>query len=71
VVGTLQAIEVLKELVGLGDSLVGRLLIYDALGARFQTVNFAWDPNNPLNGEKPTILDLSAHEEGGDGVCAA
>jgi len=71
VVGTLQAIEVLKELLGLGDSLVGRLLIYDARGARFQTVNIAWDPNNPLNGENPTILDLSAHEEGGDGVCAA
>jgi len=71
VVGTLQAIEVLKELLGLGDSLVGRLLIYDARGARFQTVNIAWDPNNPLNGENPTILDLSVHEGGGDGVCAA
>jgi adenylyltransferase/sulfurtransferase len=71
VVGTLQAIEVLKELLGLGDSLVGRLLIYDARGARFQTVNIAWDPNNPLNGENPKILDLSAHTEGGDGVCAA
>ena len=71
VVGTLQAIEVLKELLDLGDSLVGRLLIYDARGARFQTVNIAWDPNNPLNGENPTIRDLSAHAEGGGGVCAA
>ena len=71
VVGTLQAIEVLKELLDLGDSLVGRLLIYDARGARFQTVNIAWDPNNPLNGENPTIRALSAHAEGGGGVCAA
>ena len=71
VVGTLQAIEVLKELLDLGDSLVGRLLIYDARGARFQTVNIAWDPNNPLNGENPTIRDLSVHGQGGDGVCAA
>ena len=71
VVGTLQAIEVLKELLDLGDSLVGRLLIYDARGARFQTVNIAWDPNNPLNGENPTIRDLSVHAEGSDGVCAA
>jgi len=71
VVGTLQAIEVLKELLELGDSLVGRLLIYDARGARFQTVNIAWDPNNPLNGENPTIRDLSVHAEGDGGVCAA
>jgi adenylyltransferase/sulfurtransferase len=71
VVGTLQAIEVLKELLEIGDSLVGRLLIYDARGARFQTVNITWDPNNPLNGENPTIRDLSVHREGGDGVCAA
>ena len=71
VVGTLQAIEVLKELLDLGDSLVGRLLIYDARGARFQTVNIAWDPNNPLNGENPTIRDLSVHAEGSAGVCAA
>lgn len=71
VVGTLQALEVIKELLGLGDSLVGRLLIYDARGARFQTVNIAWDPKNPLNGENPTITDLSAHKGGGADICAA
>lgn len=63
VLGTLQATEVLKELLGIGDSLVGRLLIYDALGARFETMNYAWDPDNPLNGEKPIITDLSTHME--------
>lgn len=61
VIGTLQATEVLKEILEIGDSLVGRLLIYDARACRFETVNIAWDPDNPLNGETPKILDLSSH----------
>jgi adenylyltransferase/sulfurtransferase len=66
VLGTLQAIEVLKEIIGVGESLSdGRLLIYDARGARFQTVNVAWDPNNPLTGENATITDLAIHKAGG------
>jgi adenylyltransferase/sulfurtransferase len=63
VLGTLQATEVLKELLGIGTPLIGRLLIYDALGARFETMNYGWDPDNPLNGEKPMITDLSEHME--------
>ncbi len=63
VIGTLQATEVLKELTGVGDSLAGRLLIYDALACRFENVNIAWDPANPLSGENPTITDLSIHEQ--------
>jgi molybdopterin/thiamine biosynthesis adenylyltransferase len=70
VIGTLQATEVLKELLGIGDTLVGRLLIYDALSARFETVKVAWDPDNPLSGHNPTITDLSAHGAIGDGACA-
>jgi adenylyltransferase/sulfurtransferase len=61
VVGTLQATEVLKEILGAGSSLAGRLLIYDALAARFEMLNVAWDPENPLTGRSPTIKDLSAH----------
>ncbi|MGI9385975.1 MAG: HesA/MoeB/ThiF family protein, partial [Methyloligellaceae bacterium] len=61
VIGTLQATEILKEILGIGESLVGRLLIYDARACRFETVNISWDPENPLNGEKPTLLDLSSH----------
>jgi len=53
--------EVLKELIGIGDSLAGRLLIYDALSARFQEVRYGWDRSNPLSGDKPTIRDLSVH----------
>jgi adenylyltransferase/sulfurtransferase len=61
VVGSLQATEVLKELLGIGDSLAGHLLIYDGLGQRFERVRFAWDPDNPLSGRAPTIKDLSIH----------
>jgi adenylyltransferase/sulfurtransferase len=61
VLGTLAATEVLKEITGAGDSLAGRLLIYDAKAARFETVRVAWDPDNPLSGRAPTIRDLSIH----------
>jgi molybdopterin/thiamine biosynthesis adenylyltransferase len=61
VIGTLQATEVLKEILGIGDTLAGRLLIYDALSTRFQQVKVAWDPDNPLSGTNPTIRDLSSH----------
>jgi molybdopterin-synthase adenylyltransferase len=63
VLGTLAAVEIVKELLGIGDSLAGRLLIYDGLGARFETVTFPWDPDNPLTGTQPTITDLSIHAE--------
>lgn len=61
VIGTLQAVEVLKELLGIGESLCGRLLVYDALSARFETINVKWDPDNPLTGRTPTIRDLTIH----------
>jgi molybdopterin-synthase adenylyltransferase len=61
VVGTLQATEVLKEILEIGDSLVGRLLMYDGLSARFDTIKYTWNPANPLNGETPAIRDLSTH----------
>jgi molybdopterin-synthase adenylyltransferase len=59
VIGTLAAVEVVKELLGLGESLVGKLLLYDALQARFTTVAYSWDPQNPLNGKNPRFHDLS------------
>ena len=75
VVGTLQATEVLKEILGLGESLAGRLLIYDALSTRFEQVKFAWDRGNPLSGDTPSIRDLSSHKSVASGpadvpVCA-
>ena len=50
VMGTLQAVEVLKELLGLGDSLDGTLLIYDALRALFHRIRIAKDPDCPTCG---------------------
>lgn len=72
VIGTLQATEVLKEILGIGTSLAGRLLIYDALAARFETLSVAWDPDNPLSGRTPTITDLSIQGATNSGsTCAA
>jgi len=59
VIGCLQAVEVVKELLGIGEGLVGRLLLYDALQARVATVAYGWDPENPLNGRNPKFRDLS------------
>ncbi len=50
VIGSLQAMEAIKEIAGIGEGLVGRLLLYDARSVRFETVRYAWDPDNPLNG---------------------
>ena len=71
VVGTLQATEVIKEILGIGDSLAGRLVIYDALATRFETMRFAWDPENPLTGREPSITDLSCHAAGHGAAYAA
>jgi adenylyltransferase/sulfurtransferase len=61
VIGSLMALEVLREIVGFGEGLVGRLLMVDARSMRFETLDYAWDPGNPLSGERPTIRDLSEH----------
>jgi molybdopterin/thiamine biosynthesis adenylyltransferase len=70
VIGALQATEILKEILGIGDSLAGRLLIYDGRGGRFETVNVAWDPENPLSGRHATIRDLAIHSGPGPEACA-
>jgi molybdopterin-synthase adenylyltransferase len=61
VVGSMMALEAIREIVGFGDGLVGRLLMIDARAMRFETLTYAWDPENPLSGTHPTIRDLSAH----------
>jgi adenylyltransferase/sulfurtransferase len=60
-IGSLVALEVIREIVGFGEGLVGRLLMIDARALRFETLGYAWDPANPLSGEHPTIRDLSGH----------
>lgn len=62
VLGSLMALEVMREIVGFGEGLVGRLLMIDARAMRFETLSYSYDPQNPLSGEKPAITDLSAHK---------
>ena len=50
ILGAMMALEVIREIVGFGEGLVGRLVLVDALGMRFETLRYRWDPANPLNG---------------------
>lgn len=52
VMGSLMAMEVIREIVGFGESLVGRLLMVDARSMRFDTIRYGWDEGNPLNGAR-------------------
>jgi adenylyltransferase/sulfurtransferase len=61
ILGSMMALEVIREIVGFGEGLAGRLLMIDARSMRFETLSYAWDPENPLTGEMPTIKDLSGH----------
>jgi molybdopterin-synthase adenylyltransferase len=72
IVGSMQAMEVLKEILGIGESLVDRILMYDALSARFFETALKWSPTNPLTGEQPTIRDLRPENyDDGPAACAA
>jgi len=70
VMGTLQATEVLKEILGIGESLAGRLLIWDALATRFRTVRLRPDPDCPACGRHATLRDLSGHAPAAAAACA-
>ena len=48
--GSMMALEVIRAVTGFGEPLVGRLLMIDARAMRFETINYGWDPDNPLNG---------------------
>jgi len=64
VMGSLQATEVIKELLGIGDSLSGTLMMYEGLATEFRRISVRNDPGCPLCGDNPTITDLSIHEKG-------
>jgi len=70
VMGTLQATEVLKLILGIGEGMSGRLLLWDALDMRFRTVKLKRDPACALCGEHATIHDLSAHGDMAGPACA-
>ena len=61
VIGALAATEVIKQVLQLGDTTAGMLLLWDALGARFHTVKLTRDPACTLCGDTPSIRDLSGH----------
>tara|TARA_R110002072_G_scaffold98992_1_gene217811 strand:+ start:3994 stop:4788 length:795 start_codon:yes stop_codon:yes gene_type:complete len=60
-VGALQAVEVLKEIMGIGESLAGWLMIYDALSSDVHKMKLPRDAGCPLCGDTPSITDLTAH----------
>ena len=69
VMGTLQATEVLKEMLGVGESLSGRLLIWDALATKFHTMRLRRDPECPSCGAHAAHADLSHHHATAEVAC--
>jgi molybdopterin/thiamine biosynthesis adenylyltransferase len=62
IIGSVQAVEAIKLVLGVGEPLAGRLLIYDALSNEFTTVNLRWDPDCPVCGKHPTVTELIDYE---------
>ncbi|MDW8394954.1 MAG: molybdopterin-synthase adenylyltransferase MoeB, partial [Anaerolineae bacterium] len=62
VVGVIQATEAIKLITGIGEPLIGRLLIYDALEMSFRELSLRKDPSCPICGESPTITELIDYE---------
>jgi sulfur-carrier protein adenylyltransferase/sulfurtransferase len=62
IVGSIQAVEAIKLLLGVGESLAGKLLLYDALSAEFTSVKLRWDPDCPVCGKHPTVTELIDYE---------
>jgi len=63
IVGCIQATEAIKLITAIGNPLVGRLLIFDALDMDFQTVKIRWDPECPVCGKEPTVTELIDYEQ--------
>jgi len=63
IIGNIQAVETLKLVLGIGESLSGKLLIYDALNTEFRKLTLKRDANCPVCGDNPTIKELIDYEE--------
>lgn len=63
IIGSIQAVEAIKLLTGIGSPLVGRLLLVDALGAEFRTLEIHRDPECPVCGDDPTVTELIDYDE--------
>ncbi len=62
-VGAMQATEAIKLILGIGDSMIGRLVLYDALNMEFTEVKLRKNPNCPVCGQKPTVTELIDYEQ--------
>jgi molybdopterin/thiamine biosynthesis adenylyltransferase/rhodanese-related sulfurtransferase/molybdopterin converting factor small subunit len=62
IIGSIQALETIKLIIGAGDSLIGRLVLFDALKLRFRELKLRKDPDCPICGTKPTIHELIDYE---------
>jgi molybdopterin/thiamine biosynthesis adenylyltransferase/rhodanese-related sulfurtransferase len=62
IVGTIQATETIKLILGVGETLVGRLLVYDAMGMAFREMKLSKDPDCPVCGTRPTVRELIDYE---------
>ncbi|MDQ5810011.1 MAG: molybdopterin-synthase adenylyltransferase MoeB, partial [Actinomycetota bacterium] len=62
-IGTIQATETVKLILGIGEPLIGRLLLYDALSMRFREMKLRKDPGCPVCGENPTVTELIDYQE--------
>jgi len=58
IIGTIQAIEAIKLIIGIGEPLIGKLLLFDAVDMEFTTVKLRWDPDCPVCGKNPTVTEL-------------
>ena len=63
IIGSLQALEAIKLIIGEGDPLIGRLLLFDALKLKFRELNLHKNPDCPICGVNPTIHELIDYEE--------
>ena len=62
-IGTLQATEAIKLIIGAGEPLIGRLLLYDALQMKVRTLKLKRDPECPVCGDHPTVTKLIDYEQ--------
>jgi adenylyltransferase/sulfurtransferase len=63
IIGTIQATEAVKLILGIGEPLVGRFLLYDALRMQFRVIRLPKDPDCPVCGSHPTIRELRAYDD--------
>jgi adenylyltransferase/sulfurtransferase len=63
IVGTIQAMETIKLVLGIGETLAGRLLIFDAMRMRFRDLRLKKNPECPVCGENPTVTELIDYEQ--------